>query len=366
MHLINKDVRTRNDDAVAEENPLITPDKLNDKIDSILHTFGIDNSWITTQTGKHKDKNVLFEKNVIIPLDVSTVELNLEISSIIKSTGFSHTVTEDIITKDIFINIENNDTGKESKTIAKITVRHSDKLSRNGSTICLIIEGLEELSENEIEKIIKNKTEFSYVLPRNPENINIRQKLIAMKKDITLKLTAKDEENYGSDFSSNSDEKKIRETVKNLTGNYPNIRNVLLISETAVKRETLNNIYTEFSKYNIKVISDTALTLLLTQEEEKSPDKPNILAEKIKFTSNHKKLFISLIKLDIEQFQKIYDEILVLKKRGHKFCNLSEYLSKAEENKTNKEPDKLNGNNIKSSGNKSDKLIERKPLNTLK
>ncbi|MCX7878521.1 MAG: hypothetical protein N2510_07780 [Ignavibacteria bacterium] len=364
----NKDLSKQSPNEISQENEIIPPEKLNEKIDSVLYGFGIENSWINTTLSHRKDKNFLFEKNVIIPKDLSTLELNLEIGSVIHSAGFNPKVTEDILTKDIFISIEKGDTSGPPGTVATISVKYSDKISRNGAVISLLIEGIEEFNEKEIEKLIKDKQEFSYVLPRNLEKINILNQLSALKKDIVIKFQAGDEKNYENDFIWGSDEKKIREVIKNFTSDFTNIRNVLLIYGQNINRETLNNINYEFSRYNIKVISDSLQIKLLTLEEESSADKIKIISEKIRSISVTRKHFISLIKLKEKEFEKFYHEILLLKKLGHKFYPLAVYLKKLDENKRKDElkkteESKMNQNSRDKITGKNKTKKDKKPQN---
>jgi hypothetical protein len=96
-------------------------ESLDYSIDSILYNFGIKKDWITTE--KKTSKAEWFNKSVLIPKDVTSAEVNLDISSYLNEAGLSSKVTEDILSKDITIYISNPDTN----CLPIIHVTHSDK-----------------------------------------------------------------------------------------------------------------------------------------------------------------------------------------------------------------------------------------------
>ncbi len=314
---------------------------LDGNIDSVLSGFGIKKEWITTLYNQHGEKTTAknttkeaewFTKSVMIPKDLSSIEVNLDLSSYIKSSGLVLSGNEDIITKDITLIINNPDTVKSRLPLAKISVAHSDKITRESAVFCFIINGLGDYSTEEIDKLVINKPEFSYVFPRNLDEIDVQNKLLQNKKDILINLTVGGRENYDTDFNISLDEKAIRERVKSFSSDYPSVSTVILTkAEAEVQPSAISRIADEFTKYNIKVITDSSLTKLLTPAEEDSKDKAAILSTNLKAKARLIKNIVTLVKLSPEEFERFYNDVLMLKKSGYKFCSYSEYLTKAAE-----------------------------------
>jgi hypothetical protein len=168
---------------------------LDGNIDSVLSGFGIKKEWITTLYNTHGEKTTAknttkdaewFTKSVIIPKDLNSIEVNLDLSGYINSTGLTSSTSEDIISKDITLIVSNPDTVKSKLPLAKINVAHSDKVTRESAMFCFIINGIGDYSLEEIDKLVMNKSEFSYVFPRNLDEIDVQNKLLQHKKDILI------------------------------------------------------------------------------------------------------------------------------------------------------------------------------------
>lgn len=325
---------------------------LDANIDSVLSGFGIKKEWITTLYNTHNEKTTAknttkeaewFTKSVLIPKDLSSIEVNLDLSAFLNSTGLSLTTSEDIITKDITLVVNNPDTLKSKLPLTKITVAHSEKISRESAVFCFIIDGIADYSPEEVDKLVMNKTEFSFVFPRNLDEIDTQNKLLQHKKDILINLTVGGKDNYNTDFNISLDEKAIRERVKSFSTDYPSITSVILTkTEAEVLPSAVSRVADEFNKFNIKVITDSTLTKLLTTAEEDSKEKNSALFTNLKTKAALVKNIVTLVRISPDEFDKFYNDVLILKKLGYKFCTYSEYFIKAAEmEKLRKEKEEL-------------------------
>lgn len=115
--------------------------KIDRDIDSIFYNFGIKKEWITTsypqdklQKQKRDNPNVLwFVKNVLIPKEVSSVQINLDLTSYVNYMGLKDSVFEDIKTTDLVINLttpEDTSSSQSGVPLAKILINHSEKAVR--------------------------------------------------------------------------------------------------------------------------------------------------------------------------------------------------------------------------------------------
>ncbi len=335
-------------------------------IDSVLFNFGIKKEWISSpgenKNPKQKEKTTQaesewFTKNVMIPNDLSTIEVNADVTAYCKSVGFETSANEDIITKDITLLISKPDTNKAKLPLAKINITHSDKIKRESAMFCVIINNIAEYRPEDVDKLIINKNEFSYVFPRNLDDIDIQNKMLHSKKDILINLSVGAKENYDTDFNSSMDEKTIRERVKSFTTDFPTIGTVILYkAEADVQPQAIETIAAEFSKYNIRVIKDSELTQMLTKAEEESKDKYSVLAANMKNRAAQSRSFVTMISVDKDSFTGFYDEIMRMKKLGYRFYSFTEFASKRSEfeKQEQEQQEKLKADKLKLDKQKQD------------
>ncbi len=345
---------------------------LDKDIDSILSCYGIKKEWITTFAGGQKSTTTKtgapkskidgreaewFVKDVLIPKDLTSAEVNLDISLFVNNLGLLPAVNEDIKTKDIIIDIRKSNDTSSSAPLSRIYVTHSEKSVRETGTFCIIINNLGDYKKDEIDKILNTTSEFSFTFPRNLENIDLQNKLVQAKKDIIINITLSAKDNSDADFIS-TDDKDIRQRVKSFTSDFPGITKVLLTKADAnpLPPGLMSKVSEEFAKYNIKVIGDSMLVPLLSKAEEDSKEKVNILVGNIKTKAKQTGKGISVINLSYDDFTKFYNEMLILKKLGYKFYNLSDYLGKeADKLKKEKQKDEKVKTDIKDEKDKKDK-----------
>ncbi len=310
-------------------------------IDSVLRNFGIKNEWISVagdeKTQKKGSKPVnkdaeLFTKNILIPADLSTIEVNADVSSYARSLGLRSSVNEDIITKDIELFISTGDTTAGRLPLARLNIIHSDKIHRESSIICVIINNVTDYTPEEVDKLLINKNEFSFVFPRNLDDINLQNKLLHSKKDVIINMTVGGKDNYETDFNSGMDEKTIHDRVKSFSIDFPTVPTVLLTKKDAeVPPQVMTAITNDFATYKIKVINDFELVQLLTNAEEESNEKFNVFKVNLKNKGALAKSILTAVSVSKDDFAKFYDDVLTLKKLGYKFYNFSDFASKKDE-----------------------------------
>lgn len=338
-------------------------------IDSVLRNFGIKDEWITTsdsaalrKTGKTQTQEAeLFTKNILIPNELTSIEVNADLSSYISFLGLSSRVNEDIVLKNLDITILNNDTSKNNFPLAKLKISHSDKVIRESAAVCIIINNINEYSTEEIDRLFLNKNEFSYVFPKNLDEIDLQNKLLHSKKDVIINLSIGNKENFEADFNASMDEKAVLERVRSFSVDFPTVNNVMLTKQGEdIPQNLINMVNTILSNYKIRVINENELSQLLSNAENESTDKFTLFAANIKSKGKLAKTFITTVDVEKDDFEKFYDNILILKKLGYKFYNYSEYRNKREsyEKEQKEKEDKIKEELVKKQNEK--KQIEKK------
>jgi hypothetical protein len=314
---------------------------LDKNIDSVLSTFGIRKEWINTLTSSSKpskDKKdsqkksstnaSLFTKNVTVHKDVTSAEVNLDISALIHGAGLYLQVNEDIKTTDIEINIYKDSSSTGSIPLVKINIVHSDKISRESGTIVVVLNNISEYKKEELDEMLKYTSEFSFVLPRNLDDIELQNRLIHDKKDMLINLTIGDKEAVDADFGADMDDKQIKQKVKSFNVDFPSVKNVILNPADAnIRRDNiLNNLSVEFAKFDIKTYPDTVFFRF--PDVEITLDKVGSVINTLKAKAGATGKVLTILSINYDAFKVFYNEVLTLKKQGFKFYSYSQYLLK--------------------------------------
>jgi hypothetical protein len=213
---------------------------------------------------------------------------------------------------------------------AVIQVIHSDKVNRTSSRISIILDKINEFNDEELDKLILTKNEFSYVFPRNLDDIDIQHKLLQRKRDVIINLILGGKDNYEADFNTEMDEKTIKDRVRSFNADFPSINKVLLTKSSgdAVLNQLQGKITAELIKYNITVLNDSMITQAYKENEK---DKLGIFFNTVIQKTAMNKNLIAVYPIGRKDFGDFYKKIMVLKKLGYKFMNLTDYLNSAQE-----------------------------------
>lgn len=332
----------------------VLADRCDRDIDSILSNFGIKKEWITTSYPADKtppvkqDKSIKqpklkkesvsvkwFQKDVSIPKDLTTAEINLDLTTYINFLGLDAAVNEDIRTTSInFVIYGPADTSRDNSTpLVKINIYPTDKIKRDAGSLVLIISQISDFKKEQLENILNTVNEFSFIFPRNPEEIELQNKLIQLKKDVLVNLTVGTNDNYDADFRIGMDDKELKQKVKSINSDFPSIKTGILskINAQVPNDMTFRLITEEFLKNGIKIFRDTLLTKLLNKDEEDSDNKVQLIINRIKDKASLAGKVIAILNFSNEEFLSFLDEVQNLKKRGYKFYTLSQYINREQQ-----------------------------------
>jgi hypothetical protein len=350
----------------------ILKDKFERDIDSILSNFNLKKDWITTYHAGETHLNIKkdkpnsrgsdvrwFEKNIIIPIDLVSADINLDISNYLNTTGLNFTVDEDIKTANFNISVfASDDSLINSESFFKINIYHSNKIQRETGTFVIILNNIWDYKPEEAGQIINSITDFSFIYPRNFEQIDLQNNLVQSKKDVLMEINIGDKEKAEYDFFTSMNDKDIKQKVKSISTDFPGIKtSVLTCSDPAIQKSIfVSDIVNEFNKYDVKCIRDSSFTDL-TPKDDANKGKINYVIERMKKLITANKLVVGIISLSYEDLNNFYNEIYKLKKAGYKFYNLSQYYTKEEEKKTKeklkKDKENSGSKNIKEKKEKS-------------
>ncbi|MEI7484456.1 MAG: hypothetical protein WCK13_07065 [Ignavibacteriota bacterium] len=319
------------------------------KIDSIASLFGIKKEWISDANkvevvkpvkGKTDKKTELktdkkikpvvndalwFAKNITIPKDVSTAEVNLEIKSSLFEYDFDCTANEDPKSGNLMINIFNKK-DSSNKTLAYVNLEFSDKIKRDASDVCLILNNVENIPLPQLEKMLLLPDKFSVVLPNMVSRIEAQTVVMDTKRDYVLFLDIGTEDDLLSEFKKEMSPKELRSKVRSTCYEYDKASAVIILNPKKIHpMET--DLLMEFSKYNLKAYKDTILIKFAS--EEKSGKKVNVFFSDIQNRSQKgAKSMVYLVDFNNDDINYFRNESYKLKRKGFKFYNFTEIMKK--------------------------------------
>ena len=305
------------------------------KIDTILTDFGIKKGWIKNQFRKDTDttnndihsltEKLWFTKKVTIPIDLSAAELFIEINSFLRSIDLSTTIKEDPKTRDLSINIHHTeDTLK--RVLAKIDFIYSDKIKREAADVCIILNNLQDFSEEELNAVLNSTERYSLILPVNIEETDIQSTIFDSGKEYLLMLDIGGENDIHADFRSNMKQKNWKSKVRTLCYEYGKAGGVLLlIRSKQFKFE--NDIKDEFERYRSNVFRDTVFVDF--EQVYDGGNKITVLFNDIKQrVLKGKSSLIYLVSFSFEDFQNYSNSVYSLMKRGYKFITFGSIIKR--------------------------------------
>ena len=305
------------------------------KIDTILTDFGIKKGWIENQFRKDKDttnndihsltEKLWFSKKVTIPLDLFAAELFIEINSFLKSIDLSTIINESPKTRNLTINIHHTeDTLK--RVLAKIDFIYSDKVKREAADVCIILNNLQDYSEEELNTVLNSTERYSLILPTNIEETDIQSTVFGSGKEYLLMLDIGGEDDIHADFRSDTKVKDWKSKVRTLCYEYDKAGGILLnILSKQFKFE--NDVRDEFKKYRGNVFRDTVV--INFKKINNGGNKVQALFKDIKQrTSKGNRSLIYLVNFSLEDFQNYSKRVYSLLKKGYNFMTFSSTIKR--------------------------------------
>jgi hypothetical protein len=299
-------------------------------IDSILYSFGIRKDWIREAAIREKDQKktideLTFNKEVRIPQDLPTVDLNYEITNYFRKYLDEIKVTEDPRTKNITMNILNmTDTIKKLVGIIKFV--YSDTLKRNAADIALVLDSLDLYSLKEVGEILSSTQAFSVVLPMRNDKADYQAKIIELNRDYLLKLSVGDEDDIEADFKEGMKESIRSSKIKSLSLNFQNVSGVILINKTT-NLEFFIAVKNDFIKNNIKIYDESVFGKFRTGENAVVSMFEDIITEA---KGGNKALFYD-VNFDPEEFASYDRQLYNMKKLGYRFYNFRDLMSRSKQ-----------------------------------
>lgn len=303
--------------------------KIVNDIDSIIGTFGIRKGWIRSlplNDSKNKKANFWLSKEIIIPKDLTTLDLNFEISNYLKSNALNEKVIEEPKTKNIVMNIFSVDSSRQVGTLRFV---YSDTVKRRAAEVCLILDSIEFYSLEQAEQIMNSGYEFSVFLPLRNDKADFQSLILNSGKDYLVEFSIGSGDDITADFKRSMGESQWKSKVLSAALNFPYASGIILKGHDRLS--TFDSLVRQdFEKNDFKVFADT-----LFLAYERSESNVNSVIENIILKSNRgSKYLFYKVNLSPEELTLLNKKTHVLKKLGYKFYTFKEIIKRIEKTNT--------------------------------
>jgi hypothetical protein len=279
----------------------------------VLDEYGIEGSWITKKKYKPtEDDSIKTEYFVKLPLDLPVPMIIKEMNSIIQKEITAFVSVEKIKYGTTEIRIYTNESLK-----LKATLIPDNQNVRNRKELAFIISNALELGESDFRKFLSVYFPISALVIPNKANILKTDSLLKYSKEYALLIS-----NDISDPETklNPDYKKdlLRGSVENILTYFRNAGSVLIDERSKLFKSPLYGpVYDDF-KHRGFVLHP--LKEIISLDSKESPElyyKFNISCSDT--AGSRQTIFI----LSFENFEKIFDGIEKMKKKGNRIIPLS-------------------------------------------
>lgn len=316
------------------------------KVDSVMFTFGIKNEWIAnleksiaelTKQSSQKSKkivpsyiqtpvkeNLWFYKNVIVPKDLSIVELNYEIKNLVEEHQFSSYSTENSKTGAVLINIF-TPSDSSRKPLAKINIEYSQNIKRETAEICIILDDLDRMNTTQVDKILSSPEKFSVIFPNNIDKPDLQNLIIESKRDFLAKVTLGTEEDLLSEFRTDMSDREIRNKVLGICYEFDKASGIYINNPKRLMKLE-NDVLFEFSKKPLKAYKDSAFVII--KQGTNADIVSNLFNQIEQKLKAGRKIQLYIVSFSENDFQNYVQRISVLKRKGYRFFTFSEILKR--------------------------------------
>ncbi len=315
-------------------------------IDTMLFTYGIKKEWIKDQqkefsgkpnkiTDRNKSKEVkeiknkpanaefLFQKDISLPFDISTIELTADLSTMFRYYGLSEYINEDPRKKDLNIDLSlSNDSLK--KVIGNVRLIYNEKIKREAADVCIIINNIIDYELKDAESVLKSGEGFSVVLPLNLEKSDLQSLINESKRDYVIHCILGTSDDLEADMKSDGKEKEWKIKIKGFANEFSKTSGVIIDNKRKDKIFD-DKIFDELLKNKLAPYNDTVLIKFLTKEIG-SKKVNELFTNIISRTSAGRTTLVYLVNFTPDEFTYFDSQVHNLKKRGYKFLSFKDIM----------------------------------------
>ena len=287
---------------------------------SSVNSFGLKKNWLVKTNVKKKYKDTVKQDSVIsyklsIPEDLPIPVILNEINSSLKKENVDIISQEEKINGKTILSIYSKN---NLKLIAAL--EYNNETRRKAGFVGIIISGLEELKEEEINQILNFPELFGYYVIPSKESAEFVKKHLKSKKECIILLND-DIEELKFRLQTEFPESRLKSSIRSIIGSFPKASLILVDDKSKLYNSDIYKfIVNEFEKRNIKLIKKSSL---IDINDEPKNQQQSTFSNLVKSSNEN---WGKVIIVPADNFSLIEDEVISLRKIGYKFINPSQIL----------------------------------------
>jgi len=299
----------------VEDNKSFYPNEINLMFMQSLDEYGIKKDWITEKTVNDTENDTTYLHYTIkIPVDLKIIDLLTSLNELFYYQGIV------ILAKELKINGNTDVTLSVNKrTVLSAAFQFDDKLTRNGISLSIIVDGIEQLDKTEQIDLLYTPTNIAFtVLPGN--NSESLLKLISSHgKDYIIKIDDDIDDDF---YKLNSDQhpEKIIKSTQFILSSYSKTNFVFINDDSDLYDSKAMRIILKNIPRGYIIRKKSSLINLGNREPEELKSMFRYYCEKPDST---KRIFY----FNTAQFLTVRNDLLKIKKKGNNIVSPSKLLT---------------------------------------
>ncbi len=293
---------------------------IEEKFLSSVNSFGLNKNWLVKTNVKKKLNGSVKQDSVIsykisIPEDLPIPVILNEINSSLKNENVDIVSKEEKINGKTFLSIYSKNNLKLSAAI-----EYNNETRRKAGYVGIIISGLEEQKEDDINRILDFPELFGYYVIPSKQSAEFVKHHLKSKKECIVLLND-DIEELKFKLQDNFPESRLKSSIRYIIGSFPKA-SLIIIDDRSNLYASANYkfIKNEFEKRNIKLIMKSEIMDISNESKNQLQSTFRNLV-KSDYETWGKAIIVSA-----DNFTLIEDEVIRLRKIGYKFINPSQIL----------------------------------------
>lgn len=289
----------------------MTKKDIDQSFNLILQDFGIAENWIEKKKIRNsKHDSVNYQYRINLPLDIPIPLVIKDVNKTFNSKPVKVSSVELQVSGKSELKIESN---KKLKLLAEFS--YDKELVRKFSSIGFLLESKDQLSENQIRKIIELNLPVGIILPLNHESLDVAELIKSVGLEYFIELS--ENTNY-VDFELNEELglDKLSNSIKSIISSFNSPR-VFFINEleSGFNANIVEFISEKFEDRGRKILTSNNFSRLSGEDNN---DLKSLLEFHLnKMKPNQNKIF----RINYENWFKIQNELTIHLKKGNKIIS---------------------------------------------
>ncbi len=302
---VSKLLKNSNTGSIKDDNAKL----INETFLKDLNDFGLQKDWIKSSSNRNYQNN-FYTYDIRIPKDLPIPVVLSEIYSSFYFSGISLKCLEKVIGGKTQLNIYLD---KKLKLTAEMD--YDKSIRRNAGNLGIIVYGLDQLSSNNAEDIIKFPQSFVAAILPSKTASQLAANLASNRKQYAILLNdnIKDLE---FQLSKNFSDYRLKTVVSSIIGAFPDAAFFIIDDNSSLYSSPAYSIIkSAFLKRNIKLIHESAQPFVTTGNDSQVKRSFREMVSATHLGDN------KILSLTADDFKLLEPEIFNLIKIGYKFVN---------------------------------------------